>query len=326
MKNSKESPELFRRFGMELTYSVKIDHPLFQFNHNYNDDSWCNCFIEACTSNLILIMNNDYKGKNGNSLIRHLKHVHKEDDDKCNVYNDGGSIEVVTPVFNNKQEALKFSEDTNQFLSRFEIVPSCIDLRDEGGCHMTFDLPKEREGCLGLNDHEIFFQTFTHFIFFNPFVVWTFLSPYDNESSVVALIRDESSWYNGRTYKIDSGKGAFYQAKEGNALIELRFFVMPASQEELEVHIDFAVALLSWIWNTKKKVDLDESTKFKFIDELNYQRKIHKTFNFRNSVKGLKQLCNVIDFDYNRLVKTGKIEMLKQRFALEREHPGKYLV
>lgn len=76
-------------------------------------------------------------------------------------------------------------------------------------------------------------------------------------------------------------------------------------EEEMVLHYDFALQLLNYILKIS-------------IERKEYPQQVVKKelsrITFNQCVGGMAKVCEIIDFDYNRLVETDKFKLLKRRF------------
>lgn len=263
---------------------------------------------------------NDMASDAADYLETHLMRKCKKDHPWIiKTYVDGGNLEIPSTIYKSKHSFLKDYKSLVSYLNgKFKFVPSSlIDMEIEGGCHLNFKVP------VTPNDGEFkerFFKNLRNFIHKNPAMVWAFLAPTDNQSSIV-------EWEEPLDYR----KGHYMTLRNlyGNTMakslwshetdqhlyrkvrrIELRFFVMPKTISEMELHIDFAQQLLNWVW--------DRTVKGKEVtSELGYL-KGKKAYDRNYAINQVISVCREIEFPFQRLVKHGKIDNLSDRFDYHR--------
>lgn len=232
-------------------------------------------------------------GKNGdkyNSQIYYniaevfAEHINTNTEYAC--YTEDGTIEIPTQIFESKKDIIQYFNKLNKTLKEFGIISSSlVSLQDEGGGHININYPKhikniEYEEIGEYKDNYVnFYKKLENYIINNPSIAWCFLSPYDNDSAKI----------NNDVIKYREGEGSY---------IELRFFMMPRNVKELELHIDFSQALI----NNLGKIKVEKSN-----------NKSLNSYTFAESLENITKVCEEINFDFNRLVEVGKIDLLKQR-------------
>jgi hypothetical protein len=102
-----------------------------------------------------------------------------------------------------------------------------------------------------------------------------------------------------------------FQMKEEPMYIEMRFFMMPRDVQELDLHIDFAQALMS---NCSKLFNNDEKVKF------NNTVKDFKKLKLKDCISGMKRICEEIGIDYQRLIDNSKQDSITQRFKFGKNY------
>lgn len=217
------------------------------------------------------------------------------EDNNLRIEQDDNDIEIPTGLLYNYQHFRKqYVILCDTLKQEFGFIPSSkACMISEGGCHTNVDLT-----FVGKHNRKIDFCKYLHkFIFHNPYIAWMFLSPHDNNSSIV------NCKFN------DLAKGCFMYPRSGYDYLELRFFMMPRTLKEFDLHYKFAKALIEYVYECfcNKKTIFPKS----------YDFKVPK---FENSVAQMKILCDKIGIKFSDIESVGKVELLKQRYELGKSH------
>jgi len=245
-------------------------------------------------------------------------------------YNDGGSLEVPTKQYVNHDEYMTDYVNFCNLMDKLNFNPSSVTCQvSEGGCHINFStsfindfytmffennkqilsdsLVKKIEEAMMKNAKSTktavsrFYDNLRDFILKYPSVVWAFTTPYDTESCNIV--------------KKPTGKGHFIV--EHTERIELRFFQMPESPEEMDLFLKYARAIMSHIF----KITLIDHEDIEL-----YQHYILEKIPQNNAIKLFRKASNVIGFDHS-LVKYRE-DSIKGRYANSYAQPDgeKFLV
>ena len=279
-----KNPPAFNKIGIEPTFMPRFTiHPVLAELDSY--DLW-----DDVSSLIGSKIRRDY------SPWRHPW--------KKSAHNDASSLEIPSPTYESRDEMLKDFRSLLDSLAEFDFYPSSVICElTEGGCHTNYDLVSNFDS---EDERKRFSKNLFAFVKNHPEIVWAFLSPYDNNSSHVKDVKWREDSHGG----CDLSKGEFmtvrddyipFRESSANILyqyVELRFFVMPKTVEELELHLDFSRALLKYV-ATLDHVEVNEKTY--------YGQDVKKLS------KNLTNVCNLIGIDPKRLKKHGKFDAIERR-------------
>lgn len=250
-------------------------------------------------------------------------------------YEDGDTLEIPSTIYTDKKKFIKDYDRLAKFLEeKYQFLPSSVvDMEVEGGCHMNVTIPKE---IYNSKMAEQFFDNLQSYLTNHPSIVWAFLAPTDNNSSVVPFksdprhnskgdfftIRDEdgddldkpwnglSDWqgrplYYGENVTIDRRNGRIYSHYNVARRIELRFFVQPRTTFDMKLEIDFGLHLLNWIWQSTVRGEVwkQKNTKASL-----------RAYTLEKTLLELKDACDQMEFDYDRLLARGRNANLREKF------------
>ncbi len=303
--------KLFGKFSFEPTFYPSVVPPDYIFNDKMAWISYLQVF-------------NKY-----NKLRKKTRHKwHKMS------HYDSCVLEAPTGIYSDYDVFKNDYRSYLKILNKYSYVPSsCISLEDEGGCHINIDM-SHMQGYHG-NDFCIsFIQNLRTFLYNNPSIAWAFLSPYDNNSAHVTYISNIFEYekgdmltvrYETKSELIPGSENVLritrhynhfgqvcYQStttpqyKNTNIVeyVELRFFMMPRTEEEFDVHFEFANALMEYIYGvTKDKQTIPKVSNWT-------ARK------YEEVIKQIQTVCKEISFNYNKLVDVGKPQMIQDRIDL----------
>jgi len=238
-----------------------------------------------------------------------------------NCSKDESSIEIPTPTYVDFELFKKDYASLTKELDKFGFCPSSItDMETEGGCHQNFDLEWMKEQ-LGIRFTVKFLRNLIAYINMHPYIVWTFLAPNDNASSTLRnswnlesfskgdflTIRDLDSYdfEENLDDEINDNKRGFNDMK----YMELRFFMMPRSFEEMVLHHDFAISLLNFI-----AIQTSEGIEYKLIDKYTVRKDLTK-IKFEQCNIGMRKVCKEIGFSFLRINKACKMELVEERIS-----------
>jgi len=155
---------------------------------------------------------------------------------------DGGGCEFPTNTeFDDIGVLVKLFGMLNSWLyEKANLLPSSmVSIETEGGCHVNIDLSRVID-CEKTDVIE-FQRNLAAFLNSVPGIVWMCLSPNDNESSKIKYLSDYSTTEKGDCIN------------NRDEYMELRFFVMPADELELEFHLNLANAIMWYIFEETQK-------------------------------------------------------------------------
>lgn len=314
--NNMKQKKLFSKFGMEPTfYPNFLNFPDIWYEkiyYSHTDGPWLNLM-----TNII----DQMRGDDIKTRVKHPWLTRKS-------VNDGSVLEIPTPVYYKWDVFEKNYESLIKKLGVWGFVPSSeVCLESEGGCHLSFSfLEKTME--FGMERTTQAISNLISYVQNHPSILWTFLSPWDNNSSEIALSRCYGSMGKGYFLTHHKTSESTYSKKLNpkffrntpppniylNDRVELRFFMMPRNMEECKLHFDFANALLHYIWN--------ETMKDRNIQKTMTQEKLRK-YEFSGASDEIQSVCKTIGIDPKRLIASGKDELMKFRFSLGRDYLGK---
>lgn len=263
---------------------------------------------------------------------------------------DEGVLEVPTPPYTTFKAFKNSWESLHKILEKYDYKNSsdvCID--GQGGCHITFSLnhlsDKKRwvhgnfkykgpsfnwwerqthviiERSCHMSYKQLFCRNLLAFMVSNPTLVWSCLSPNDNISSTIPRHAFSAFAYDSTQMR----KGEFLTFRSANCLydlhendkqlkrVELRFFMMPRSTEEMIFHFEMANKILNYV---------KHMTDQKRIIEITKTKRMLSNYTFAKAKRELKEVYRLLDISYAAYSELGKEKLLKKRF----EYGKSYLV
>lgn len=221
-----------------------------------------------------------------------------------------GNIEIPSPVFNSIESLEDWFNDVCTKLKKEDWLPSTlIEEETEGGCHINYTITSNPLDSLSL------FVRLNQILNTNPSIVWSFLSYNDNHSSKILtnkniklFSKEQAVCSRQHTWKETS----LYEYQEGNYM-ELRFFQMPKTLEELKFHIKFSTLLMDYAYQTSNYF---ESLKI----PLTHSKKDLQNFTFEDTIRNLKKICRILGIRFQEFEEFGKIDNLRKRFELDKNY------
>lgn len=288
------------KFGMEPTFMIDpkyIPKSYFLEMDEEDEEPLWSRFIDKTNSNF----SQNIAGKLQHKWAKLLE------------FDNEQSNEVPTPTYVDFQMFKKDYEEFVKELDYYGFVPSSrTSLFIEGGNHQNFDFEWIIK-TYGSIVAQKFLRNLIYYVNKHPYIVWYFLSPEDNESSVLLNTFEFSrygkgDWLNPRGRRNVSTLSTNVKEVPDFFIkyLELRFFMMPRTTEEMVLHYEFAIELLNFI--LKMSIEIQEYP-------LIIQQVELSNFTFKQCEEGMKQVCEDLQFDYNRLVKFGKHKMMKKRIS-----------
>lgn len=299
--------KLFSQFGLELTYMPKIQIPDFVYQSQY---AW-----EKIFSTIIEYAHHV-------DVLRGIKNAGWE------IEEDDANLEVKSPKFSSWEKfKLDYSKIGENLKSLNFENSSNIDMVSEGGCHINFDLSAFELDEVKMQAR---LRNVINFIVDNPSIVWSFLSPFDNVSSRLTRIPNSKGEFLIAHYDTNKiTKPAVYETvqitypdgrvefenretsesssqyiKEYERL-ELRFFMMPRDLKELDLHFQFANALMNYTWGLGKSYEID-------FDKVRHG---YSKYNYGKAKSEILKVCEIIGFKNTQDLIEYKFPLLKQRMS-----------
>ena len=232
-----------------------------------------------------------------------------------NIYADPGVVEIPSDVETDFNLFMRMYVSIVEKMKYNGFIPSSVYyLYSEGQCHQNFGM-NEALKVLGVDKFRIFQKNLLYYIQQNPALSWIFLGPYDNHNAIIRGVPDDHH-SNALNESIDPMGFRFLNFKDiqynpeyggsDTARVELRFFMMPRTPEEMCCHYFFAVNLLDYIFKITQ-----EGKVLEFRSDHPYDK-----YTYETAVKSLKKICGEISFDFSDIQKVGKLKILKERLDL----------
>jgi len=309
--------KVFKRLSLELTYLPKIDyinlltHPkLLHLNDN---------IISEARQSVV-----DYLNDSENLQLYLPTKVGARDSDGWKGEDDDGCLEISTGLWNGYYSLRKEIVKMEAKLRGLSTYPSSlIDIDIEGGCHINIDLKylnsltDNIKSGLSVDMGNVFTRRFLlnlrNLILSNPSIAWCFLSPNDNASSNLRYFNNLKNYQKGDFMFIHYkyiNPSSFPYDRDFN-YVELRFFMMPRTMGELDLHYKFIQQLLQYV--LKQTVE-DYNNNYRRAISLSFKKTNLVKYTYSKSVKEIRSLCQLIGFDFNKIEKSGKLELLQWRF------------
>jgi len=200
MKNN-----LFSSIGIEPTFYPNITIPKIfwsKLNHRNRHidslsgaDSIAEYAIDKACCRMIDYLHS-YSDELGNNVSTQILSKWIE-----RAYNDGGLVELPSPVFDDRNTLVSEYSKLVKFLIANGLISSskyCMQI--EGGCHINYKLG--RSG----NKNKMLLTMVRDTLLNHPSVLWTFLSPFDNMSSNIYEVFDDiDKCENNNKYRRSNG-------------------------------------------------------------------------------------------------------------------------
>ena len=321
--------KLFSKLGFEPTFFPKLNLPAYigEGSRIYGDEYW------------IMAYGMYYSSING-KIVKLISNL------GFSKYVDSGSMELPTTKEYTDYALLKKQyRKLVRGLFKLKLHPSSkLCLMSEGGCHLNFSLSEVRDK--GTSYTHLFLSNYRNYVLSHPSIVWMFLSPYDNVSSMLifrgnVLKYDKGDFFTVRrcedevcTEQLNDSKtiemlitnevviqSSYIQHSwdtiEYNwgvcfkevGYIELRHFMMPRNDKEFDVHVEFANQLLGYI---KHLTDEGECLRFRDKDI--------KRYTYLQTKREFVEVCQTVEFDFNKVKGVGKLQLLQKRFKLGKNY------